>query len=146
MSILMDLLPLIGGGIFGAAIKLISISMQIKAEERKYTLQALGAQNNAYMGMNEHASKNKGFAWTRRIIALSITAVVVGLAFMMPSYTTNVMQEITTGGSYLFGLIDTRQTTQEWTQLDGAVVLPAIVPSFKVIIGAYFGASIAERR
>lgn len=146
MSILMDLLPLIGGGVFGAAVKLFSMSMQNKADTHKQLIGALQAQQGAYTSVNTHAAENKGFAWTRRIIALSITFVVVVLAFWGGDRTVNVMQELTTGGSYLFGLIDTRQTTQEWIQLNGAVVLPAIVPSFKVIIGAYFGASIAGSR
>ena len=67
--------------------------------------------------------------------------VLVAVAPMMQP--VNVLQEIQTGGSYLFGLIDTTKVEQRWVQLEGSVVLPVVVPSFQAIIGAYFGASIA---
>lgn len=140
---LTEILPLIGGGLFGAAVRLISLNMQNKAEERKYMFNAFAAQNKAHSSANEQANKNSGFAFTRRIIALSITLVIVLLAVSPLVQPINVLQEVQTGGSYLFGLIDTTQVKQEWVQLRGSVVLPVIIPSFQAIIGAYFGASIA---
>jgi len=142
---LMDLLPLIGGGLFGAVVKLISMNMQNKAEERKAMFQAFSTRQGAINSVNEMASTNSGFAFTRRIIALSITAIIVIVAIFPPLQPVNVIQEIHTGGSYLFGLIDTTTVRQEWVQLKGSVVLPVIIPSFQAIIGAYFGASIAGR-
>jgi len=143
---MLELLPLIGGGLFGAIVKLISIGMQNKAEERKATLDALSARQDNINSVNQVASTNGGFAFTRRIIALSITGVIVFLAVMPMMQPVNVMQEIHTGGSYLFGLIDTTNIAQEWVQLKGSVVLPVIVPSFQAIVGAYFGASIASNK
>ena len=142
---LTEILPLIGGGIFGAVVKLLSMGMQNKAEERKEMFQAFAARQGAIDKVNEQAASNSYFAFTRRVIALSITAVIVLLALMPIAQPVNVLQEIQTGGSYLFGLIDTTQITQKWVQLEGSVVLPVIVPSFQAIIGAYFGASIAGR-
>lgn len=143
---MMELLPLIGGGLFGAVVKLFSMGMQNKAEERKSTLDALAARQNNINEVNKVASINSGFAFTRRIIALSVTGVIVFIAVMPIVQPVNVMQEIQTGGSYLFGLIDTTQIKQEWVQLKGSVVLPVIIPSFQAIIGAYFGASIASSK
>lgn len=141
-----DIIPLIGGGIFGAVVKLLSVGMQNKADERKYMFQAFSAQQQSINSANDNASVNKGFAFTRRIIALSITAIIVVVAIAPITQPINVLQEIQTGSQYLFGLIDTRQITQEWVQLKGSVVLPVIIPSFQAIIGAYFGASIAGGR
>ena len=141
-----EILPLVGGGLFGAIIKLISMGMQNKADERKAMFQAFSAQQGAAMEVNKLAVTNSGFAFTRRIIALSVTAVVVILAILPVMQPVNVLQEIQVGSSYLFGLIDTRSTVQEWVQLEGSVVLPVIIPSFQAIIGAYFGASIAGSR
>jgi len=142
---LTEILPLVGGGIFGAVVKLLSMGMQNKAEERKEMFQAFAARQGAIDKVNEVASTNSYFAFTRRVIALSITAVIVLLALMPLAQPVNVLQEIQTGGSYLFGLIDTTQIEQKWVQLEGSVVLPVIIPSFQAIIGAYFGASIAGR-
>jgi hypothetical protein len=142
---LTEILPLVGGGIFGAVVKLLSMGMQNKAEERKEMFQAFAARQGAIDKVNEVASSNSYFAFTRRVIALSITAVIVMLALAPIAQPVNVLQEIQTGGSYLFGLIDTTQIKQQWVQLEGSVVLPVIIPSFQAIIGAYFGASIAGK-
>ena len=143
---MMELLPLVGGGLFGALTKLISMGMQNKADERKATLDALSARQSNIDSVNQVASSNSGFAFTRRVIALSVTGVIVFIAIMPFVQPVNVMQEITTGGSYLFGLIDTTNVKEEWVQLRGSVVLPVIIPSFQAIVGAYFGASIASSR
>jgi len=142
---LTEILPLVGGGIFGAVVKLLSMGMQNKAEERKEMFQAFAARQGAIDKVNEVASSNSAFAFTRRVIALSITAVIVLLALAPVAQPVNVLQEVQTGGSYLFGLIDTTQIKQQWVQLEGSVVLPVIIPSFQAIIGAYFGASIAGK-
>lgn len=141
-----SILPLIGGGIFGAVVKLISMGMQNKAEERKAMFDAFSARKEAIQDVNNQAATSKGFAFTRRIIALSITGVIVFLAVMPIVQPVNVMTTVTTGGSYLFGLIDTTNTQEVWKQLTGSVVLPVIVPSFQAIVGAYFGASIASTK
>ena len=140
-----EILPLVGGGIFGAVVKLFSMGMQNKADERKAMFDAFSARQGAIDKVNEVASSNSYFAFTRRVIALSVTAVIVLLALFPIVQPINVLQEIQTGGSYLFGLIDTTQVEQEWVQLQGSVVLPVIIPSFQAIIGAYFGASIAGK-
>lgn len=142
---LTELLPLIGGGLFGAIVKLISMGMQNKAEERKEMFQAFKAQQGSIDSANKMAETNSGFAFTRRVIALSITAIIVLVAVAPIMQPVNVLQEIQTGGSYLFGLIDTTNIKQEWVQLHGSVVLPVVIPSFQAIVGAYFGASIAGR-
>jgi hypothetical protein len=142
---LTELLPLIGGGLFGAIVRLLSMGMQNKADERKWMFQAFQAQQGSIDSANTHAKENSGFAFTRRIIALSITAIIVLVAVFPVTQPVNVLQEIQTGGSYLFGLIDTTQIKQQWVQLEGSVVLPVVIPSFQAIVGAYFGASIAGR-
>lgn len=143
---LMEILPLVGGGIFGALVKLLSMGMQNKAEERKAMFQAFSKQQESINSANEMAANNSSFAFTRRIIALSITGIIVLLAVFPLMQPVNVIQEIQTGGSYLFGLIDTTSIKQEWVQLQGSVVLPVVIPSFQAIIGAYFGASIAGNK
>ena len=142
---LTELLPLIGGGVFGALVKLISMGMQNKADERKAMFDAFRAQQGSIDSANTMANTNSAFAFTRRIIALSITAIIVLVAVFPLMQPVNVLQEIQTGGSYLFGLIDTTQVKQEWVQLRGSVVLPVVIPSFQAIVGAYFGASIAGK-
>lgn len=141
-----EILPLVGGGIFGAVVKLISLSMQMRSEERRSMFDAFAARQGAINDVNKHAEQNSGFSFTRRVIAITITAIVAILAIHPMVLPVNVLTEIQTGGSYLFGLIDTRKVVQEWVQLNGSVLLPVVMPSFQAIVGAYFGASIAGKR
>jgi len=140
---LLELLPLVCGGVFGAVTKLFSMGMQNRRDERLGVIEALKAQAGANQAANDMALKSNGFAITRRIIALSITGLVVILSLNLTGEGIFVMEEIKTGGSYLFGIIDTTNIKQVWTKLEGAVALPVVLGSFQAIVGCYFGASIA---
>ena len=141
-----ELLPLIGGGLFGSITKLISMSMESKREERAGVIEALKAQAGVYNSTNQRAEQSSGFAFTRRVIALVVTFLVVYLSINASGEGVYVMETIRDGGNYLFGLIDTSSTRNVWTKLDGAVSMPVVTSSFQVIVGAYFGASIASSR
>lgn len=145
---LMDLLPLIGGGIFGAVVKLFSMSMENKRRQNEMLISSLQAKQKAINDVNEHAANNEYFAWTRRIIALSVTAMIGALIFLPylnPDMTVNMMTTATDGGTYLFGLFDTKVTKDVWVQLQGVVFHPILASSYQAIVGCYFGASIAGR-
>ena len=143
---MLELLPLIGGGIFGAVVKLFSMSMQNKADAHSRTMEAFKARDQQIQQLNETATSNSGFSFTRRTIALAITSIVVIIALVPYDNGINVVTEVKTGGEYLFGLIDTTQTEQVWTTLKGLVILPVVSTSFQAIVGAYFGASIASSK
>jgi len=142
---MLELLPLIGGGIFGAVVKLFSMSMENKANLHKQTMEAFSARDKQVQHLNETAVNNKGFSFTRRVIALAITSIIVVIALVPYSEGINVMTEVTTGSSYLFGLVDTRETQEVWHTLKGLVILPVVSSSFQAVVGAYFGASIASK-
>ncbi len=143
MDILTTVLPLAGGGLFGALMTLWGNAQKDKADNHARTMEALTAHNDRQIKTNQTAVQNKGFAWTRRIIALSITSVVVGAFWMGTPVTVPI--EIVEGTSYIFGLIDDTTTTIGYKELDGAVILPDVLISFKAIIGAYFGSSMVRR-
>lgn len=141
---LMAFLPELAGGLFGAVITLMSQSMKDKAQVHTMLIDTLKVQAGIHNKTNEMADKNVGFAWTRRVIALAVTSVVVG-AFWWNGSEIVVPREITEGGKYLFGLIDTTVTNTVYEPVKGSLILPELITSFRVIIGAYFGASIAKR-
>lgn len=145
---LLELIPLIGGGIFGAVVKLISISMENKRNQNEMLINLHKKRQESIDSVNETANQNEGFAWTRRALALAVTAMLAALIFLPyidPSIPVNIMTEVTTGGQYLFGLIDTTVTKEVWLQLSGIVFHPVVGDAFLAIIGAYFGSSIAAR-
>jgi len=144
MELLTDLLPLVGGGVFGAVIRLWSNSQQAKADAHKRTMDVLVANQGGIQTANEMAEKSSGFSWTRRFIVVAVTSVVVG-AFWSSTPIT-VATTVVEGGSYLFGLIDTTTENIVYQTLEeGKVVLPVIIPSFQAIIGTYMGSSIVGK-
>ncbi len=138
-----DLIPLIGGGIFGAVIKLWSLSQQDKAEERKYNIMAHAKNVEVFQNNNKVALRDKGFAWTRRFIVLCVMSIIVG-AFWLGE-AINVPVQVTEGAKYLFGLIDTTSVNTVYQKLSGYVVLPEVLMMAKALVGTYFGQSIASR-
>lgn len=145
MSSLMGFIPELAGGLFGAVVTLWSQSMKDKAEQHGQLIETLKVHSGIQSDRNKVASSNAGFSWTRRVIALSVTSVVVG-AFWYSGTNIVVPREVTEGGSYLFGVIDTTVTNVKYEAIEGSLILPELITSFRVIIGAYFGSSIASRR
>lgn len=145
---LMDLIPLVGGGIFGAGVKLFSLSMENKRNQTEMLIKMNQKRQEAVNDVNEMAANNGFFAWTRRVLAISVTLMIASLIFLPylnPNIPVNIMTTSTEGGSYLFGLIDTKVTQEVWIQLKGIVFHPVVGDAFLSVIGAYFGASIAGR-
>lgn len=143
LDLVQSLLPVISGGVFGAFIKMWSMSQQDKADRDKALIEALARTQESQNLANEQANKNIRFSITRTIIALSVTSVLVG-AFW---FGDNVSVPITTqtGGSYLFGLIDTTKEVIKYTTVNNVVLNDTLI-AFQFIVGLYFGNNIASRR
>ena len=143
LEVLTTLLPAVGGGVFGALIKMWSMAQADKAEQQKLlyeTLKMQFAQNNA---LNEHSNTNKAFNITRTLIALVVTSVLVGAFWIGGEVSIPVTSQ--EGGSYLWGLWDTTKEVTQYVTVD-RVVLKDVLVSFQFIIGTYFGASVADRK
>lgn len=138
MDILMNLMPLIGGGIFGAILKLLGNAQQAKADYNKNMFKAIAGDRKERSEIREN--KSVGFAWTRRFIVIAVTSVIVGAFWTTGNITIPV--EVIEGSQYLFGLIDTRVTSTVMQVVEGGrVVLPVLIPTFQAIIGLYIGSS-----
>lgn len=148
MSTLIELLPMICGGIFGAVVKLISINMENKRIQQEMIINLSQKRQDNINKVNEMANDNHWFAITRRIIALMLT-LMVGFVVFAPIIDPNMpifsQETVTEGGKYLFGLIDTTKSKIVWTELKGFVMHPVVVDTFQVVVGTYFGASISKR-
>lgn len=146
LKMIMDLIPLIGGGVFGAVVKLFSLSMENKRQQTDMLISLNQTKQKSIDSVNQVAENNPWFAWTRRVLALSVTLMLgslIFLPFLNPNIPINIMTTTTDGGSYLFGLIDTKTSKEIWVQLKGIVFHPVVADAFLAIIGAYFGASIS---
>ena len=139
VDILTNLVPLFGAGILGAVLKLMGNAQKAKADYNKNMFKAFNASQDSVNNSNEQANKSKGFAMTRRFIVVAVTSIVVASFWVT---NINVPIEVTTGASYLWGIIDTTLTNTVYVPLSGHTVLPVIMPSFQAIVGLYMGSSI----
>lgn len=143
LDMITNLLPLLGGGIFGALMTLWSNAQKDKADAHLRMLEVFDRREGSIKNSNETAEKSNGFAFTRRIIALSLISVLVGTFWMQGTVTVPItVQE---GGSYFFGLWDTRADVLTYETLKAPLVLPEVLQSCQAIIGVYFGNSMTKR-
>lgn len=126
---------MLGGGITGFVMKLISAQMSIQARaiDNMINRQKL-ADDSA-----DRAAKRSGDggAWIRRMIAICILFSMVFAPFIMAFFDIPVTVEKTKGGilSFLgFGL-------NGWKNLEGFVLLPEVRQGMLAILGFYFGSS-----
>jgi len=130
-----ELIAMLGGGITGFVMKLISAQMSIQARaiDNMINRQKL-ADDSA-----DRAAKRSGDggAWIRRMIAICILFSMVFAPFIMAFFDVPVTVEKTKGGilSFLgFGL-------NGWKNLEGFVLLPEVRQGMLAILGFYFGSS-----
>lgn len=126
---------MLGGGVTGFIMKLISaqMSIQAKAIDNMINRQKL-ADDSA-----DRAAKRggDGGAWIRRIIAVCILFSVIFAPFVLAFFDIPVTIEKANGGILSFlGL-----GLNGWKNLEGFVLLPEVRQGMLAILGFYFGSS-----
>ena len=130
-----ELIAMLGGGVTGFIMKLISaqMSIQAKAIDNMINRQKL-ADDSA-----DRAAKRggDGGAWIRRIIAICILFSVIFAPFVLAFFDIPVTIEKSNGGILSFlGL-----GLNGWKNLEGFVLLPEVRQGMLAILGFYFGSS-----
>lgn len=126
---------MLGGGVTGFVMKLISAQMGIQAK-------ALDSMINRQKVADDSADRaakrdGAGGAWIRRLIAICILFSMIFAPFVMAFFDIPVTVEKAKGGilSFLgFGL-------NGWKHLEGFVLLPEVRQGMLAILGFYFGSS-----
>lgn len=88
--------------------------------------------------------KSKGFQWTRRIIALSVTGAVLVLPILAVAFGWTD-QPVTVGWTEMQGGFWPFTSAKEvfvWKTLEGMVITPLHTHVMSAIIGLYFGGSL----
>ena len=129
------------------AIKFFTQKSENKRERDMATLRAMNS--NAQHVKDAREYDNKGFQWTRRIIALSVVFSVIVLPKVL------VLTGIYTGpysfgwteleGGFLF-FTDAKEVFQWKTLVNGLVITPLDTHTVSAIIGLYFGGSLSNVR
>jgi len=135
---------LLGGSLMGFTTTLIGGIVKAKAEQHKLMLSALNARHKVLQDVREHGMKDKHFAWTRRIIALTCVACIVVIPFLAPFVDVPVIVSHVKEGGFSIPFIWQSPDTVEWQPIQGVALAPMYLHTLAAIVSFYFGSSAAK--
>ena len=139
-----EIITLLCSTVLGGVMSIWADSRKAKAEEQqllitrgKFQLQAVEAARNV---------KDKGFQWTRRIIALTAVFSIVVLPKLVAVFAPDVL--VTVGYTefkpgFLFFTKDVE--IFKWVTFEGLVITQLDTNLVSAIIGMYFGGSLVKK-
>ena len=139
-----EMITMLGSSLLGGVMSIWSQSIKAKQEEQKMLL----ARAETQMSFIEKARTydNKGFQWTRRIIALTAVFMVIAYPKLVPVlFDVPVIltwTEFTNG--FLF-LIEKKEILMD-KSFAGVVITPLDTHLMSAIVGLYFGGSLVKGR
>ena len=131
MGIPVELITILGSSILGGVMSLWGQSIKAKQENQKMLL----ARGNFQMKAIEKARTydNKGFQWTRRIIALlALGSIVIWPKFAPVFFDTSVILTWT-------------EFSRGDREFAGVVITPLDTHLMSAIVGLYFGGSLVKK-
>ena len=130
-----ELVAMLGGGVTGFVMKLISAQMNIQANAIDAMIKKQGVLDDSA----DRAAKRTGDggAWIRRFIAICILFSVVFAPFVMAFFDIPVTVEANKLGIFKFLGIG----ADKWKNLEGFVLLPEVRQGMLALLGFYFGSS-----
>ena len=138
-----EMITMLGSSILGGVMSVWSQSIKAKQDEQKMLL----ARAETQMSFVEKARtyENKGFQFTRRIIALTAVFFIIAWPKIVPVFfDTSVYltwTEFTRG--FLF-LIEQKEITLD-KEFFGVVITPLDTHLMSAIVGLYFGGSLVKK-
>jgi hypothetical protein len=138
-----EIITLLGSTVLSGVLKMWSQSLKAKQVQQKMLIARAGVQIKSFKDAREY--ENTGFAWTRRIIALTAVFAVV----LLPKLIAVFYPEITVTVGYtqfkpgLFFVPE--KEIMKWESLQGLVITPLDTNLVGAIIGMYFGGSLVKR-
>ena len=118
---------MLGSTLLSSLLSIWSQSRKAKEEQQKLLITRGEFEMKARKQSLDHGLKDKGFAWTRRIIALvSVLAIVV-----LPKLVAVYYPEV--------------DVTVEWITFQGLVITQLDTNLVSAIIGMYFGGSLVKK-
>ena len=139
-----EIITMLGSTVLGGVMSIWADSRKAKAEEQqllitrgKFQLQAVEAARNV---------KDKGFQWTRRIIALTAVFSIVVLPKLVAGFAPDVLVRVgytEFKPGFLFFTKDVE--IFKWVTFEGLVITQLDTNLVSAIIGMYFGGSLVKK-
>tara|TARA_R100001509_G_scaffold135911_1_gene89702 strand:+ start:10132 stop:10575 length:444 start_codon:yes stop_codon:yes gene_type:complete len=142
-----EIITMLASTVLGGMMSIWAESRKAKAENEKLLITRGEFDMKARKQSLDHGLKDKGFAWTRRIIALTSVFAIVLLPKLVAVYYPNV--DVTVGyTNWQPGILFIRQGREvfEWVTFQGLVITQLDTNLVSAIIGMYFGGSLAKGR
>lgn len=139
-----ELITLLGSSLLGGIMRIWARAAETRRQERLLHLQAL--RQNADIITAARKYENRGFQWTRRLIALTATFFIIAfpkiVAVWFPETPIQIGYPDLDRG-FLFFSSDAQVIN--WKALQGLVITPLDTHLLSAIIGLYFGGSLTNR-
>ena len=142
-----EIVTMLASTVLGGVMSIWSESRKAKAEAQKLLITRGEFDMKARKQSLDHGLKDKGFAWTRRIIALTSVFAIVLLPKLVAVYYPDV--DVTVGyTNWQPGILFIRQGREvfEWVTFQGLVITQLDTNLVSAIIGMYFGGSLVKGR
>jgi len=140
-----EMITMLGSTVLGGVMSLWSQSIKAKQAQQKMLIQRAEVQQQGFKEAREY--DNKGFQWTRRIIALTAVFAIVLLPKLMPILSPDT--------SVIVGYLEFRPSfffipekeIMKWVTLssNSFVITPLDTNLVSAIIGLYFGGSLVKK-
>jgi hypothetical protein len=139
-----EIVTMLGSTLLSGLLSLWSQRMKAKQEEQKMLIARAEVQVAAFSDARTY--ENKGFQWTRRIIALTAIFAIVLLPKLVAVFYPEVL--VTVGYTawkpgFLF-FTDGKEIF-EWVSFNGLVITQLDTNLVSAIIGMYFGGSLVKK-
>jgi hypothetical protein len=142
-----EIITMLASTVLGGVMSVWAESRKAKAEAQKLLITRGEFDMKAKKQSLDHGLKDKGFAWTRRIIALTSVFAIVLLPKLVAVYYPDV--SVTVGyTNWNPGFLFFREGREifEWITFQGLVITQLDTNLVSAIIGMYFGGSLAKGR
>ena len=140
-----EIITMLASTVLGGVMSIWAESRKAKAENEKLLITRGEFDMKARKQSLDHGLKDKGFAWTRRIIALTSVFAIVLLPKLVAVYYPDV--SVTVGyTNWNPGFLFFREGREvsEWITFQGLVITQLDTNLVSAIIGMYFGGSLAK--
>lgn len=137
----LELITLLGSSFLGGFMRIWGASLRAKRQQHLMSLQTLHANASTIKDARQY--ENKGFQWTRRLIALTSVFFVIAFPKIIPVFLPQIPVHI----GYLelskgFLFFTTNLPKIHWVHLTGIVITPLDTHLLSAIVGLYFGGSL----
>ena len=140
-----EIITMLGSTLLSSLLSIWSQSRKAKEEQQKLLITRGEFEMKAKQQSLDHGLKDKGFAWTRRIIALVSVFAIVVLPKMVAVFYPDV--DVTVGYTNWnpgFWFFREGREIFEWITFQGLVITQLDTNLVSAIIGMYFGGSLAK--